>query len=128
MSETSIISLTDHIRIREVTAFIESNCCGPREMLTIKSLSKRFAICPTRLKALFKKQHNRSIHQYILMSRMQHAGENLLHQNATIVASKCGYNDYGNFCRDFKKIMGTRPSNFYSERKLKTEQLIHLPG
>jgi AraC-like DNA-binding protein len=110
MPATTIISLQDHYKLKGVAAFIEENCCGNRAQLTIKFLSKKFAICSTSLKIIFKKQHSLTVHQFIMQTRMRKAEEYLLHHPAINVARKCGYNDYGNFCRDFKKVMGASPN------------------
>jgi AraC-like DNA-binding protein len=129
-SSSLTISLADHLRVTEMVSYIHSNCCGSRELLSIAALSKKFAISPTRLKSLFRKQYGMSIHQFVLLQRMQQAAEALLLSNAISVSIQCGYNDYCNFCRDFKKIMGKSPNRYRAERCCLVEgsQRIHFSG
>lgn len=81
--------------------------------LTLKHLSEKFYVNDTYLCTLFKKHVGNTVHQYILFKRIANAKKLLLSgHNVTEVSLLCGFNDYSNFIRTFKKITGQSPGKY----------------
>jgi AraC-like DNA-binding protein len=81
--------------------------------LSLVNLEKIFFIDKYYLSRLFKKYTGSNIHEYILYKRISKA-KILLSEghNITNVAMLCGFNDYSNFYRMFKKRVGISPSYY----------------
>lgn len=63
---------------------------------------------------LFKKEMNLTPRQYMVMLRMDHAGNLLRHSQLTIeeIAEKCGYADRFHFSKAFRNCYGIPPAEF----------------
>jgi AraC-like DNA-binding protein/mannose-6-phosphate isomerase-like protein (cupin superfamily) len=83
------------------------------EDLSIDKLSSEFYISKYYLMHKFKKQTGYSIHNYILQKRLILAGP-LIREGkpATEVSIECGFKDYSNFIRAFKKMYGLPPKQY----------------
>lgn len=81
--------------------------------LSLESLGKKFFLDKYYLSRLFKKHTGSNIHDYILYKRISKA-KRLLSEghSATYASIKCGFNDYSNFYRMFKKAVGVAPSKY----------------
>ena len=96
--------------IQEVLAYINSNYT---QQLKTEQLAKRFGISVSYLSHEFQKFTNRSVYDYILYRRVMLARQMMnsdLSLNA--IAYQCGFNDYSNFLRMFRKLVGVSPSYF----------------
>jgi AraC-like DNA-binding protein len=128
--QTTVVSITDRLLATDIADYITEHCCTNKSRLSIPALSRHFGISPTRIKIVFKKYHQQSIHQYLLHKRMQIASTLLMETDAVVVAIKCGYNDYCNFCRDFKRIVGCKPTeyrcNFRLNQSAQNANLLNL--
>jgi AraC-like DNA-binding protein len=93
-----------------ILAYIETHL---NETLTLKSLSQRFFINRSYLSRLFKKSIGSNIHEFIIYKRLSQA-KKLLNQghNVTDACALCGYNDYANFLRMFKRKVGVSPGKY----------------
>ena len=101
--------------IQEVLAYINSNYTQP---LKTEQLAKRFGISVSYLSHEFQKFTNRSVYDYILYRRVMLARQMMLtDQSLNAIAYQCGFNDYSNFLRTFRKLIGVSPSQFRKEMK-----------
>jgi YesN/AraC family two-component response regulator len=85
--------------------------------LSLDSLESKFYINRFYLSKLFKKSIGSSIHNYILLKRISKAKTMLSEDfNVTDTCTKCGFNDYSNFLKMFKRTVGVSPGK-YNETK-----------
>lgn len=83
------------------------------EEISIKELSEMFNMSESSLSHEFKKYSKKSIYEYVLYKRIIKAKELLLtDSNLTQISLDCGFNDYSNFLRIFKKISGCSPKEY----------------
>lgn len=80
------------------------------ENLSINDIARHFGISESGLMHTFAAYTNHSIYNYILYRRITRAKE-LMHTDISLndIAYKCGFNDYSNFLRAFKKQTGLSP-------------------
>lgn len=65
---------------------------------------------------LFKKQLGTTVLSYILSKRISEAKKHLKNgKSITETYTLCGFNDYANFIRSFKKIVGVSPGKYASD-------------
>jgi YesN/AraC family two-component response regulator len=83
--------------------------------LSLDSLESKFYINRFYLSKLFKKSIGSSIHNYILFKRISKA-KTLLSDGFSVTDTciKCGFNDYSNFLKMFKRTVGVSPGKYKS--------------
>jgi YesN/AraC family two-component response regulator len=83
--------------------------------LSLDSLESKFYINRFYLSKLFKKSIGSSIHNFILFKRISKA-KTLLSDgfSVTDTCTKCGFNDYSNFLKMFKRTVGVSPGKYKS--------------
>jgi AraC-like DNA-binding protein len=97
-------------RLISVLDYIDNNL---EKDLSLISLEQRFFISRFHLSRLFKEAICANIHEYIVFKRIAKAKELLLNNcSVTEACSESGFNDYSNFIRVFKKIVGTPPGKY----------------
>ncbi|MDF2961136.1 MAG: hypothetical protein K0S39_2871 [Paenibacillus sp.] len=81
--------------------------------LTLESLEQQFFMNKYHLSRLFRQSTGSTIHEYILLKRIALA-KKLLHdgRNVTDACQLSGFNDYSNFIRMFKRIVGVPPGQY----------------
>lgn len=81
------------------------------ENLTLDQVAEQFHLSASYLSHAFARYTGRSVYEYILFCRITMAQE-LLHSDLplTTIAYQCGFNDYSNFLRTFKRLVGLPPS------------------
>ncbi len=85
------------------------------EELTIDSLSEHAFLSKYHLLREFKKHSGTTIHKYIIQKKLILAKELILQgMPITDVFKQCGFGDYSNFFRAFKKEYGVTPKHFFS--------------
>lgn len=96
--------------INKVIGYINSNLA---EELSLNKLSGAFFLSKYYLMHKFKTQTGCSIHNYILQKRLLKA-KNLLKEGSSVTNAciDCGFGDYSNFVRAFKKMFGVSPKKF----------------
>ncbi len=101
--------------ILDVLTYINGNYTQP---LKIDQLAKRFGISVSYLSHEFTRFTNRSVYDYVLYRRVMLARQ-LMQTDLSLnaIAYQCGFNDYSNFMRMFRKLVGTSPSQFRKELK-----------
>lgn len=81
--------------------------------ITLDDLAKYFFIDKYYLSHLFKKNTGFTIFDYIQSKRIQYAKE-LIQQGVSIseASQQCGFNDYTNFYKAYKKLTGQSPAEY----------------
>jgi AraC-like DNA-binding protein len=86
------------------------------ESVSLESLSRKFHIEKNYLNALFKKETGATVHRHILTLRSLFARRMIQMGCPPIDAAyKVGFNDYSNFFRAYKTILGVSPSGKQEE-------------
>ncbi|MDD4494013.1 MAG: AraC family transcriptional regulator [Eubacteriales bacterium] len=96
--------------INKVVSYINDNL---GECLSLELLSKKFYMSKYHLAREFKKYTGYTIHQFIQQKRFILA-KTMLKKGISVsnVCSSCGFNDYANFIRNFKKYFGMPPKKY----------------
>lgn len=97
-------------QISDIMKYVDENL---DKELTLKHISDKFFINDTYLCTLFKKHVGKTVHQYIVFKRIAYAKKLLLSgYNVTETSLLCGFKDYSNFIRTFKRITGQSPGKY----------------
>ncbi len=84
--------------------------------LSLGHLEKQFFLNPSYLSRLFKKSTGSNLHQYIIYKRISKAKKLLSEgHNASDTCFMCGFNDFSNFSRIFKRTVGISLREFKRE-------------
>lgn len=84
-----------------------------QEDISIKELSSLFNMSESSLSHEFRKYSNKSVYEYVLYKRIIKAKELLLTDlSLTQIALECGFNDYSNFLRVFKRFSNCSPKEY----------------
>ena len=96
--------------IREVTAYIDANYNKP---VKGDDLARRFGISVSYLSHEFTRLTGRSVYDYVLSRRINLARQ-MMETDMPLqeIAVHCGFRDYSNFLRVFRKSTGISPSEF----------------
>jgi YesN/AraC family two-component response regulator len=90
----------------------------PLDQITLKEAAESIHINPSYLSQLFKQQLNKKFVDYITELRIEES-KRLLH-NTTLrmseIAERVGYSDLAYFSNNFKKIVGSSPSEFRNSK------------
>jgi len=84
------------------------------KQLPMADIARHSFISEVYFRRLFKEAYGISPKKYIIQLRIQYA-LNLIstqYYSLTEISNLCGYNDYKHFATEFKKIMGTSPSEY----------------
>ena len=103
--------VTYNDKISKIIYYINENL---NKDVSLQMLSSRFYLSKYHLLREFKKNTGYTIHRYIQQKRLIMARE-LLRENKQIteVCSQCGFGDYSNFIRSFKKEFGMSPKKYF---------------
>jgi YesN/AraC family two-component response regulator len=108
LSEKENLPLSTIDRILE---YIEKT---PLDQITLKEAAESIHINPSYLSQLFKQQLNKKFVDYITELRIEESKRLL--QNTTLrmseIAERVGYSDLAYFSNNFKKIVGSSPSEY----------------
>ena len=94
------------------------------EDLTLERLAKKSYVSVNQLCKLFKKRFGTTVAKYIMSKRISEA-KKLLSQGKSVsdTALACGFSDYANFIRVFKKFVGVSPGKYnFSHKKFNSEK------
>ena len=86
------------------------------ENISVHDIAKHFGISTSGLMHMFAEYTNHSIYNYVLYRRITKAKE-LMYSDLSLndIAFNCGFNDYSNFLRAFKKHTGMSPRQYRKE-------------
>ena len=107
-NEGSVTPLLDPVA-RGSVAYINAHL---GEELSVAIVARHLNVSPSLLSHAFKKEMNISFYQYVLKKRLTHAFRRIQRGDAAaVVARECGFCDYSNFYRQYKKAFGCAPSD-----------------
>lgn len=108
--ETVEIDIDFNEKVDNVIRYINDNLNSD---LSLDNLAAKFYMSKYHLLREFKKYAGYTIHQYIQHKRLIMA-KSLLKENMQVieVCERCGFDDYSNFIRSFKKAFGIPPKKF----------------
>ncbi|MBR2460397.1 MAG: helix-turn-helix transcriptional regulator [Clostridia bacterium] len=99
-----------HRTVQLAIDYINNNYSGE---LTLDTISKNAYVSANQLCKLFKMYCNTTVSKYIVSKRITEAKKMLAEgRSVTDTAFMCGFNDYANFIRVFKKTVGTPPGKY----------------
>ena len=96
--------------MQEVLAYINGHFA---EVIRLDALARRFGVSVSFLSHEFVKYTGRSVYDYVLYRRVVRAKE-LINAGKSLgeVAIHCGFADYSNFLRIFRKLAGITPTEY----------------
>lgn len=96
--------------MQEVLAYIDASFT---QTIRLEVVARQFGVSVSFLSHEFVKYTGRSVYDYVLYRRVLMAKE-LINANMSLsdVAFQCGFSDYSNFLRIFRKIAGMTPSEY----------------
>ncbi len=85
-----------------------------QSQVTRESVAKHFALAPSHVSRLFRRQGMMRFNDYVNLARVTRAKFMLRSYNLTVkeIAAQCGYRDTAYFCRIFKTVCKVTPSQF----------------
>ncbi len=84
--------------------------------ISVESISRQFHISASSLAHKFREYVNKGIYEYILYKRIIRAKELMSTDSSlTDIAFQCGFGDYSNFLRVFKKNTGLSPKEYRNQ-------------
>ncbi|KHD38709.1 AraC family transcriptional regulator [Clostridium acetobutylicum] len=97
-------------QIEEIIRYINDNVTND---ITVKHLAEHFFLSESYICRIFKLSTGTTINKYITARRISMA-KALLSNGSSIndVYVKCGFNDYSNFLKSFKKAVGISPKKY----------------
>lgn len=106
-------SVTANPMMHQVLVYINDHYMEP---LTLESLSGQFGLSVSTLSHEFMRYIHHSVYNYILYRRVMLAKQKLFEQfSLSEIAYQCGFGDYSNFLRAFKKVTGVSPSDYRTQ-------------
>ena len=89
------------------------------EKIYVEELCKAFFLSKNALYALFKREFQSTVNEFILSKRMKSAKRLLKETNLSLteIAAACGFDDYNYFIRIFKKKNGISPLQYRKMQK-----------
>lgn len=109
-------------RIDEIYAYIRYNIYDTN-LLKISAIAKHFHITSSTLSNYFKKETGNSLHNYILLYKLEIAKDRLLNSDFTVsqIAIQLGFTDESHLTRIFKKYCDATPKQYKDSHVLADE-------
>ena len=96
--------------ISSILAYINEHCC---ENITLDDLADRFYVSKYHLSHEFHQSVGTSLYRYIILKRLLQAKQMLAGgMSPGTVSHNCGFGDYANFYRAFRKEYGISPRTY----------------
>lgn len=110
ISDSAEYGVTENEQINQIVTYINNHY---REDLNLENLSNRFYLSKYYLSHKFKEFTGLSLYQFIIKKRLTIARNMLMcGKTVTETYTECGFNDYSNFLKVFKREFGEKPSDF----------------
>ncbi len=110
MGKETQLDIIYNDKINSIIQYINDNLNGD---VSLETLSSRFFLSKYHLLREFKKNTGYTVHRYIQQKRLIMARELLKHnKQVTEVCNQCGFGDYSNFIRAFRKEFGISPKKY----------------
>ncbi|MDG4657284.1 response regulator transcription factor [Ectobacillus antri] len=108
----------EDLNLKEIMQYIREHYAEP---LTLKEVAKHFHFNPSYLSNYFSSHNDEGFIEYVNRVRIEEATKLLLANTAPIseISSMVGYSDHSYFCKVFKKIQGSSPSQFRRQQIFK---------
>ncbi|MGM9629566.1 AraC family transcriptional regulator [Butyricicoccus sp.] len=107
--------ITESDLVNQIITYINEHLA---EDLTLDDLADHFYVSKYHLSHQFKQFTGLSLYQYIMKKRLTIARNMLMTGTpVTTVYTKCGFNDYSNFLKAFKREFGMNPSDYTKKSK-----------
>ena len=101
-----------HKSVRLAIDYINTHYAGE---LSLQIVAKNAYVSPTQLSRLFSRYCGTTVTKYIIGKRISEAKKMLAEgRSVTDTAFLCGFGDYANFIRTFKKAVGVPPGKYKS--------------
>ena len=104
----------DHVPLSTIERVLDYINKTPLDQITLKEAAESIHINPSYLSQLFKQQLNKKFVDYITELRIEESKRLL--QNTTLrmseIAERVGYSDLAYFSNNFKRIVGSSPSEY----------------
>jgi len=103
--------------ILKIMAYINSNYNKDNSLLSLEAISKNTFVSHNQLCRIFKEYTGTTVSKYILSRKISEAKKLLARgESVAKTAEACGFSNYANFIRVFKKSVGIPPGK-YAEKK-----------
>lgn len=101
--------VTENEKVNQIVSYINENLT---ESISLDDLAAKFYISKYYLSRQFKQFTGLSLYQYIVKKRLIFA-RNMLRKGHSVMDAclQCGFGDYSNFLKAFKREFGKNPSN-----------------
>ena len=107
---------TDAFRHKAVQRAIDYINANYTSLLSLETVAKSAFVSPAQLSRLFNRYCGTTVTKYIAGKRITEAKKMLSEgKSVTDTALSCGFNDYANFIRTFKKAVGVPPGKYKAE-------------
>ncbi len=107
-------------RIEKCMILLQESLEVNQAHFSLKDLSRQVHLSEGRLSHLFKAEIGLSIQKYIIWVRLRNAVKYLIQQESNLneAALMAGFYDLAHFSRNFKAMMGLKPSQVYNNSRI----------
>ncbi len=107
----------DLLDIAQIVTYIQEHYAEP---LDNHKIAEHFHFHPNYISSEFKRNIGKSLHQYVLETRILNAAALIEagHLDIAVIAGRTGFSDPNYFTRYFKKVFGLTPSQYIRNYKL----------
>jgi YesN/AraC family two-component response regulator len=115
ISSDTAAESTGDARIRRITHYITTHYA---EKFTVKHLAAQMSLNTAYFGTLFKQNTGVTLNQFVIRTRIRAAVEMLKigDRKVSEIAEHCGYSDVFHFYKQFKKVIGIKPSQFLPKK------------
>ncbi len=115
ISDSARQDVMENEHINQIVAYINNHY---NEDLTLDYLAEQFYLSKYHLSRQFKQFTGLSLYQFIMKKRLTIARNMLMYgKTVTEAYTECGFNDYSNFLKAFKREFGEKPSDFMKNKE-----------
>lgn len=108
----------EDVNMKKLMQYISKHYAEP---LTLTEVAKHFHFNPSYLSSYFSTHNKESFIEYLNRIRIEEATKLLIQGTESIseISGLVGYSDHSYFCKVFKKIKGSSPSQYKRKQKLR---------